>query len=213
MPDENDSWRMQRDRMVNEQLERRGIRDPAVLDAMRKVPRHAFVPRGFRENSYEDRPLPLGPEQTISQPYVVALMLEELRLKPNDRVLEIGTGSGYEAALLGEMTSSVYTLEIDELLCQRARQTLRALGYFNVLVKCADGYQGWPEKAPFDAVILSACPRAIPRELVRQLRPGGRMILPFGEEDQVLLVLEKTKEGIISHELGGVRFVKMRSPH
>lgn len=213
MPDENDSWRSQCDRMVREQIEGRGIRDPFVLAAMRKVARHAFVPRGFRENAYEDRPLPLGPEQTISQPYVVALMLEELRLKPNDRVLEIGTGSGYQSALLGEIVSSVYTLEIDELLSQKARQTLRALGYFNVLVKCSDGYLGWPQKSPFDAVILSACPRIIPRELVRQLKPGGRMILPFGEEDQVLLVLEKTREGIVSHELGGVRFVKMKSPH
>ena len=213
MPDETDLWRPQRERMVTEQIAGRGIRDPFVLEAMRKVPRHVFVPPAFQENAYEDRPLPLGPEQTISQPYIVALMLEELHLKPNDRVLEIGTGSGYQSAVLAEIVSSVYSLEIDELLSQNARETLRAVGYFNVLVKCSDGYSGWPQKAPFDAIILSACSQTIPRELVRQLKPGGRMLLPFGEDQQVLLVLDKTREGIVSHELGGVKFVRMKSPH
>lgn len=197
--------------MVAKQLVARGIKDERVLAAMRRVPRHLFVPEAMREKAYEDRPLPLGPGQTISQPYIVALMLEALELSPKARVLEIGTGSGYEAAILCELVEEVYSIEIDPELADQTRVLLQRLGYDSVRVKAGDGHTGWKEEAPFDAVIMSAASEKIPRDLVRQTKEGGRMILPLGDEEkQYLVMLQKTEEGLVSKELGAVRFVEMK---
>jgi len=197
-------------RMVSEQIERRGVSAPAVLAAFRKVPRHLFAPLELRSSAYGDYPIPLGPEQTISQPYIIALMMETLVLTPDSRVLEIGTGSGYEAALLAETAAEVYSVEIEPGLYARALRTLQELGYGNVFLLEGDGHLGWPEKAPFDAIILSAAPGSIPRDLVKQLKTGGRMVLPLGTFDQRLVCLEKTPAGLKSTDLGGVRFVEMK---
>ncbi len=158
----------------------RGVTDARVLAAMRKVPRDAFVPEAVRDLSYTDQPLPIGYDQTISQPYIVALMTEKLRVKPTDRVLEIGTGSGYQAAILGELAAEVYTIEIVKPLGKRAAATLQRLGYKNVHVKIGDGYQGWPEHAPFDAIIVTCAPDHVPRPLIEQTKEGGRIIIPVG---------------------------------
>ena len=177
--------------MVNEQIKGRGISDKRVLDAMIKVPRHLFVPEPYTANAYDDRPLPIGLNQSISQPYIVAFMTEVLRLKATDRVLEIGTGSGYQAAILAEICDSVYTIDIFESLADRARKTLNQLGYMNILVKHGDGYRGWPEHAPFDAIIVTCAPTRIPQPLKDQLAEGGRMIIPVGELTvQQLILLE-----------------------
>jgi len=206
-------YQQQRERMVAAQLEGRGIRDMRVLAAMRKVPRHLFVPLAYRLSAYEDRPLPLGPEQTISQPYVVAYMLECLELNGQDEVLEIGTGSGYETAVLAELTALVCSMEIDERLNRRAGRCLKALGFENVCLRLGNGYEGWPEKdTSFSKIILSAACSSIPRALLAQLKVGGKMILPFGDFDQHLLLLEKTDKGLKSKELGAVRFVRMKEP-
>jgi protein-L-isoaspartate(D-aspartate) O-methyltransferase len=178
--------------MIERQLRPRGIDDPRVLQAMTKVPREKFVPKELQARAYEDRPLPIGFGQTISQPYIVAFMTQELKPKPTDRVLEIGTGSGYQAAVLSELVAQVYTIEIVRPLAQRAAVTLEALGYKNVLVKGGDGYQGWPEHAPFDAIIVTAAPDHVPQPLVEQLKEGGRMVIPVGGIFvQHLKVLEK----------------------
>ncbi|GAB4142382.1 MAG: protein-L-isoaspartate(D-aspartate) O-methyltransferase [Planctomycetota bacterium] len=200
--------RAEREAMVREQIEARGIRDPEVLAAMRDVPRHEFVPVAMRSRAYADSPLSIGYGQTISQPYIVAFMTEALGLHPGERVLEIGTGSGYQAAVLARLGCEVYSIEIVEPLAERAAETLRALG-FDVHVRAGDGYRGWPEQAPFDAVIVTAAPGHVPEPLVEQLRPGGRMILPVGEADQELVLIEKTERGTRRRSLMPVRFVPL----
>jgi protein-L-isoaspartate(D-aspartate) O-methyltransferase len=202
-------WAQERARMVERQIAARGIADSAVLDAMRAVPRHRFVPEEFRDESYGDHPLPIGEEQTISQPYIVAFMTEALGLRPSDTVLEIGTGSGYQAAVLAEIVSHVYTIEIIESLALRAESTLAALGYSNVTVRTGDGYRGWPEHAPFDAIIVTAAPDHIPEPLVEQIAMNGRMVLPVGDEVQSLILLRRTPKGIVKEDRLGVRFVPM----
>jgi protein-L-isoaspartate(D-aspartate) O-methyltransferase len=199
-----------RQRMVRSQIEFRGIKSPAVLSAMRKVERHRFVPKELVSLAYDDSPLPIGEGQTISQPYIVAFMTEALELKPADRVLEIGTGSGYQAAVLGELCAQVYTMEIFESLANRSGKLLRELGYSNVHVRHGDGYQGWPEEAPFDAVIVTCSPTAIPQPLQDQLKEGGRMIIPVGERPGQELVLVTKKGGKIRQErVLSVLFVPM----
>lgn len=195
--------------MVEEQITIRGIKDPQVLKALRKVPRHRFVPKDQQAYAYEDRPLPIGHAQTISQPYVVAWMTQLAGVDPDDKVLEIGTGSGYQAAVLAEVGAEVYSIEIVEPLAKRAEQTLADLGYENVHVRQGDGYAGWPEQAPFDAVILTAAPPEIPEPLKRQLKVGGRLIAPVGEGFQELVMLRRTKTGFERKSLGGVAFVPM----
>lgn len=196
--------------MVREQIERRGVKNKNVLDAIRKVPRHKFVPVHLQKYAYADEPLPIGEDQTISQPYIVAFMTEQLQLKPGYKVLEIGTGSGYQAAILGEISDSVFTIEIVDVLAQRAKETLENLGYKHIFVKSGDGYKGWPEQAPFDAIIITAAPTKIPQPLVKQLKIGGRMILPLGEYSQELVLLEKNNEKDVTKKpLLPVRFVPM----
>ena len=195
--------------MVDEQIAQRGVDDPAVLSAMGKVPRHMFVPAARRPWSYRDHPLPIGHKQTISQPYIVAYMTEALKLDGDERVLEIGTGSGYQAAVLSEIAAQVYSIEIVEPLARRATQTLKDLGYNNITVKHGDGYQGWPEHAPFDAIIVTAAPPRIPQELVDQLAVGGRMIVPVGDRDQELTLIRRTEDGVKRRRLLPVRFVPM----
>jgi len=198
-----------RERMVREQIEARGVKDSLVLAAMRKVPRHLFVPERYRGEAYADHPLPIGHGQTISQPYIVAYMTEALGLKGNEKVLEIGTGSGYQAAVLAEIVDSVFTIEIIPELARSAEQRLKNLGYRNVFVRCGDGYKGWPEHAPFDAIIVTAAPDHIPQPLVNQLKVGGRMVIPVGSMFQELVLVVKRKEGIEKHPLLPVRFVPM----
>ncbi len=205
----DNQYATQRLRMVTRQIANRGVTDSVVLDAMRTVPRHRFVPEQHRGEAYEDYPLPIGEDQTISQPYIVAVMTQILGLAPGDRVLEIGTGSGYQAAVLAEIVSQVYSIEIVESLGLRADSTLKALGYENVHVRIGDGYQGWPEQAPFDAIMVTAAPDHIPQPLVDQLAVGGRMVLPVGDSDQNLVLLRKTKDGVIKEDQFGVRFVPM----
>ncbi|RMG41446.1 MAG: protein-L-isoaspartate(D-aspartate) O-methyltransferase [Candidatus Dadabacteria bacterium] len=196
--------------MVKEQLESREISDPAVLDAMRKIPRHLFVPEHFKDKAYSDCALPIGEEQSISQPYVIALMLQELKIDKDCRVLEIGTGSGYQTALLASICKEVYSLELDASLVTSASRRLDELGLNNVEIRWGNGYNGWPEKAPFDRIIVSAASKEIPRELVRELKVGGRMILPLGKESQELVLIIKNEQGLESEALGGVRFVEMK---
>jgi len=208
--DREDQFAALREEMVSTQLKERGIEDELVLKAMRQVPRHFFVPKKIRDKAYHDKALPLGPQETISQPYVVALMLEALNLRASDRVLEIGTGSGYQTAVLSVMVSSVYSIDINKNLVEKAQTLLAEGDYQNVKVQASDGDKGWQEEAPFDAIIVSAACSTIPRSLVEQLAKGGRMILPLGEETQYLVVLEKTEEGLQSREIGPVRFVRMQ---
>jgi protein-L-isoaspartate(D-aspartate) O-methyltransferase len=186
--------------MVGDQIRREGISDPRVLQAMLEVPRHLFVPSGVRSRAYDPRPLPIGEGQTISQPYIVGFMTEILRLKPSDRVLEVGTGSGYQAAIASKIAQEVYTVEIFESLAARSRRTLSDLGFRNVHVRQGDGYYGWEEKAPFDAIIVTCAGGHIPPPLLRQLKNGGRMILPVGGPflTQNLVFIEKSADGSIS---------------
>jgi protein-L-isoaspartate(D-aspartate) O-methyltransferase len=203
-----------RDNMVQTQMVQRSpaIRDSEVLDAMRQVPRHLFVPSSLRLMAYQDSPLPIGYGQTISQPYIVALMTEALQLQANSKVLEIGTGSGYQAAVLSELTPQVFTMEIIIPLAEEARERLQKLGYHTVKVRTGDGYFGWPEEAPFDGIIVTCAAGHIPPPLIAQLRQGGRMVIPLGGAYQVqrLMVVTKDQDGRVrTNELLPVRFVPM----
>lgn len=197
--------------MVRDQIAARGINHPAVLRAMERVPRHRFVPQRLRPLAYEDHPLPIGHGQTISQPFIVAYMTAALDPKATDRVLEIGTGSGYQAAVLAELVREVYTIEIIEALGKRAGSVLKEMGYENVHVRIGDGYKGWPEKAPFDAIIVTCAPERIPRALVRQLKEGGRMIIPVGRRAGVQELVRVVKRGgrVEKTSVMAVRFVPM----
>ena len=196
--------------MVQQQLVARGINNERVLAAMGKVPREEFVPLDLRTETYEDGPLPIGHGQTISQPYIVAFMTQQLQPKPSDRVLEIGTGSGYQAAILAELVSDVYTIEIVQPLAKTAEATLQRLGYKNVHIKMGDGYKGWPEEAPFDAIIVTCAPDKVPQPLVDQLKDDGRMVIPVGERfAQELYLLEKKNGQLKESVTLPVRFVPM----
>jgi len=204
-----DSFAARREAMVSRQIRARGITSPAVLEAMRTVPRHEFVPLAARRVAYADRPVEIGFQQTISQPYIVAYMTEAADISPQEKVLEIGTGSGYQAAVLGEIARDAYTIEIIPGLAERARATLAALGYTNVHVKTGNGYLGWPEHAPFDAILVTAAPETVPRALVDQLALGGRMVIPVGAIMQDMMIIEKTRRGVIERKTIPVRFVPM----
>ena len=200
----------QREDMVSKQIEARDIKDRHILNAMRTVKRHLFVPIGLVNRAYHDQPLPIGEDQTISQPYIVAIMTFLLEPDQDDVVLEIGTGSGYQAAILAELVKEVYTIEIIENLGKRAQTLLNEkLEYSNIHVRIGDGYQGWPEKAPFDAIIVTAAPDHIPQPLIDQLKVGGRMVIPVGDNDQVLMLIQKTEDKVIQRSLIPVRFVPM----
>jgi protein-L-isoaspartate(D-aspartate) O-methyltransferase len=207
--DSEDTYASRRQRMVENQLARRDVTDQNVLDAMRTVPRHHFVPEKYRPEAYYDGPLPIGEGQTISQPYIVAIMTQLLKIDSTSKVLEIGTGSGYQAAVLAEITDSVYTIEIIDKLAHRADTILDSLGYSNVHVRAGDGYLGWPEAAPFDAVIITAAAPRIPQPLIDQLKVGGRMVVPVGDYSQDLLLITKEKEGYTKKSVIPVRFVPM----
>jgi protein-L-isoaspartate(D-aspartate) O-methyltransferase len=212
---DDSSYEAARETMVREQIAGRGIRDPRVIEAMRRVPRHSFIPAAERSRAYDDSPVPIGQGQTISQPYIVALMTELVRPQPDDRVLEIGTGSGYQAAVLAGLVKHVYTIELEETLARSAAAALRELQLENITVRTGDGYGGWPEHAPFDIVIVTAAPERIPQPLIDQLRPGGRLIVPVGPRFTVqqLQLLEKDANGSVkTTEVSPVMFVPLRRP-
>ena len=199
-----------RESMVRTQLMARGIEDERVLAAMRKVPRHEFVPDTVVGRAYDDEPLPIGDDQTISQPYIVALMTELAAVRPSARVLEVGTGSGYQAAVLAELAKDVYSIEIVEALAKRAAATLRRLGYDRIHLRQGDGYRGWPDAAPFDAILVTAAPPSVPAPLLEQLAPGGRLVIPVGGgAAQVLEVHRRTADGIVVERHAPVAFVPM----
>ena len=200
-----------RENMIKEQLLARDISDPATLKAMRNVPRHEFVPADMQPYAYSDNPLPIGMKQTISQPYIVAYMTQVLKLKEHDRVLEVGTGSGYQAAILGQIVDTVYTIEIVEALAFTAKNRLSALGYNNIEVRTGDGYLGWPEKGPFNAIMVTAGAEEVPEPLLKQLKEGGRMIIPVGPHNGIrqLLLMTKKSGKIKTKEVMSVRFVPL----
>ena len=198
-----------REAMVAAQIEQRGVRDARTLAALRKVPRHLFVPAVLAGQAYDDHPLPIGHDQTISQPYIVAFMTEALGLRGGETVLEVGTGSGYQAAVLAEIAARVYTIEIVAPLAEEARQRLTRLGYRNVEVRAGDGYQGWPERAPFDAVIVTAAAPRVPEPLKQQLKDGGRLVIPVGDSDQELMVITRRGTRYDEARVLPVRFVPM----
>jgi len=203
-------WKIWTKKMVREQIIRRGISNNQVIDVMQNTPRHRFVPDGVADYAYQDNALPIGKGQTISQPYIVAFMTETLDVDSTYKVLEIGTGSGYQAAVLSPLVKHVYTIEIVKMLAQRADSTLQALSYNNVTVRWGDGYKGWPEEAPFDRIIGTAAPPEIPKALIDQLKPGGKMVLPVGTNWQEIVVLTKSKSGKIQKKnVLPVRFVPM----
>ena len=206
-----DIYEQKRNRMVELDIKGRGIRDKKVLEVMGKIPRHLFVDDSLKNRAYEDHPLPIGDGQTISQPYVVALMSEYLKLKSTDRILEIGTGSGYQAAVLAEIVKEVYSIEIRKSLAHKAEMRLKELGYKNVRVKYGDGYFGWEEYAPFDAIIITASSNHIPPPLIKQLKEGGRLIIPLGSTVyyQALTLATKKKGELILDQLTPVAFVPM----
>lgn len=203
-------WDPMRETMVRDQIERRGIRTPAVLKALRETPRHLFVPEALRRSAYSDYPLPIGHGQTISQPYIVASMTDLLGVRRTDKVLEIGTGSGYQTAVLAQLGAKVYSMEIVEPLAKEAAARLKEMGYHNVEVRAGDGYRGWPEQAPFDRIIVTAAPPELPRALIQQLKNGGRMVAPVGREWQELVVVDKDLDGHVrQHTEYPVIFVPM----
>jgi len=206
---DGNSMEARRLQMVENQIVRRGIKSAAVLDAMRTVERHRFVPQAMVNRAYDDGPLRIGHGQTISQPYIVALMTETIKPLPGDRVLEIGTGSGYQSAVLSRLVEHVFSIEILAPLGEDARERLARLGYENVTVRIGDGYKGWPEEAPFDAIVVTAAPPTIPDALVEQLAEGGRMVVPVGVEDQELLLLTKKDGKVTRSVISLVRFVPM----
>jgi len=208
-PEAPTGFEAQREAMVTETIAARNVQDKRVLAAMRKVPRHEFVPESVRRHAYEDRALPIGYGQAVSQPFLVALMAEVAEIGPDERVLEIGTGSGYGAAVLAELARDVYTIEIVEPLAEQATATLARLGYGNVHVRAGDGYRGWPEAAPFDAIIVTAAPPEVPEPLKQQLQVGGILVCPVGTHRQYLRVLTRTPEGFVEHPLFEVDFVPM----
>jgi len=210
-PPEDAAYGTARARMVREQIAARGITNLRVLEFMARVPRHEFMPAEQRSRAYEDGPLPIGHGQTISQPYIVAFMTEALDPKPTDRVLEVGTGSGYQAAVLAGLVAEVWSIELVEPLARRAETALQRLGFTHVKVRCGDGHLGWPEAAPFDAIIVTCAPEEVPRALVDQLKPGGRMIIPVGSQwgNQELVLLRKTPAGLEKRAVLPVRFVPM----
>jgi len=202
-------WHQRRRVMVDTQIRARGVINARVLEAIRKVPRHLFVPEEERSRAYDDTPLAIGFGQTISQPFIVAFMTEVIDPQATDRVLEIGTGCGYQTAVLAEVVKEVYTIEVVQPLGERARATLAELGYQNVHTRIDDGYRGWPEAAPFDKIMLTAAPEAMPAALVDQLGVAGLMVVPIGFGDQMLTVVHKTAQGIVTREVMAVRFVPM----
>ena len=204
---EDAAFQSQRAMMVDRQIHARGVTDPAVLEAMAAVPRHRFVPDTLRNQAYADRALPIGLDQTISQPFIVAHMTEALGVSRDHDVLEIGTGSGYQAAVLSHVARNVYTIEIVPDLARRAAATLKALGYSNVHVREGDGYAGWPEHAPFARIMVTAAPARVPPPLIDQLAAGGRMVIPVGEREQWMTIIEKTPEGVAERRTIPVRFV------
>jgi len=213
---QKDKFTLQRERMVENQIKKRGIKDKKTLEAMLSVPRHKFVPKMFIALAYADQPVPIGRGQTISQPYIVALMTEKLNLKPTDKVLEIGTGSGYQAAILSKICNEVYTIEIIPSLGQSAKRRLQNLKYDNITVKIADGYYGWAEEAPFDAIIVTAAATYIPPPLMKQLKIGGRMVIPIGgvfRVQRLMFIEKKSEEERISENICPVRFVPLTGSH
>jgi protein-L-isoaspartate(D-aspartate) O-methyltransferase len=209
-----DHYTAMRHRMVDSQIVPRGVSDPRVLAAMRTVPRHLFIPAHLRDQAYGDYPLPIGEDQTISQPYIVALMTELLELKDTDRVLEIGTGSGYQAAILAELAAQVFSIDRVEALLVRAERLLASLGYNNLKTRVGDGTLGWPEEMPFDAIIVTAGAPQVPRPLTEQLALGGRLVIPVGDRwSQTLTCVRKTKEGLKFEYHGGCRFVSLIGEH
>jgi protein-L-isoaspartate(D-aspartate) O-methyltransferase len=210
-PSGGDEHAARREAMVREQIERRGIEDRATLSAMRSVPRHLFVPPSLQGEAYDDTPLPIGHGQTISQPYIVAYMTELVRPSRTMRVLEVGTGSGYQAAVLAAIVDSVFTVEIVEALAVAAGERLRSLGFTRAVARCADGYDGWSDKGPFDAILVTAAADHIPPPLVRQLKDGGRMVIPVGSPFmvQTLMLVERKGEEIVTTRLIPVRFVPL----
>jgi len=205
-----DGFELLRHTMVEQQVRQRGITQPEVLAAMEQVPRHLFVPESLRPEAYSDQPLVLGQGRTVYQPYVVALMTSLLDLKHGDKVLEVGTGSGYHAAVLSRIAREVYSIEIDEPVASQATKRLSVLGYHNVEVRWGDGFRGWPDKAPFDAILLSAAPAQIPKPLLDQLRVGGKMVAPVGGFFQDLLVITKTADGLEKRTVIPVRLSPMK---
>jgi protein-L-isoaspartate(D-aspartate) O-methyltransferase len=200
----------QRAAMVQNQLVSRGFKDPVVLEAMRKVPRHQFVPQEWRRRAYSDGPLPIGEGQTISQPYIVALMTQLARPMADSKVLDVGTGSGYQAAVMAEIVDQVFSVEIKPTHAQHAAELLSRLGYENIHVRCADGYQGWPEQSPFDAILVAAAPDHVPSLLLDQLAIGGRLVVPVGKHGQTLMVIEKREDGSLTERsVAPVAFVPM----
>ncbi len=199
----------ERRRMVEEQILARGIESGRVLQAMRNVPRHRFLPAHLAHLAYRDRPLPIGHDQTISQPFIVAYMTDAAGISPKEKVLEIGTGSGYQAAILGELAKDVYTIEIIAELGERAHSTLAEMGYQNVHVRIGNGYEGWAEHAPYDVIIVTAAPEEVPQALIDQLAVDGRMVIPVGARNQEMMVIRKTRQGIVKRKTIPVRFVPM----
>ena len=209
----HDFFSEQRQRMVSEQIQQRGITNPQVLEAMKKVPRHQFVLPDFEYFAYNDSALAIDYGQTISQPYIVAYMSEMANIQPEDKVLEIGTGSGYQAAILAELAQEVYSVEVIPALAKRAHQTLKKLGYDNIHLRISDGYKGWPENAPYQSILVTAAPEEIPQALIDQLAVNGRMIIPIGKYIQKIVIITKTKDGITKQDAIPVRFVPMVANH
>ncbi len=208
-----EEFAQEREKMVEEQIIARGVKDKKVIEVMKKVPRHLFVPEEYREFSYEDEPLPIGEGQTISQPYIVAYMTEVLQLSGDEKVLEIGTGSGYQTAILSEIVKEVYTVEIIASLSERAQKVLKKLGYENIYFKIGDGTYGWPEYSPYDAILVTAAPSKIPKPLQNQLEDGGRMVIPVGSFFQELVLITREKHKFKKKKLIPVRFVPLISTH